>query len=422
MEIERSTKPAEQAQQNPDGTNSNLGAEDVLADSVANVAAVTEKVSSALLSTKAIIAIVCGVLLISAVAAFWSQISGTFSPNDDAPDIGEELDYTLEMVAPPQEEIPESDIDSIDDTEEELEVDERMMNVPDYIWIQGVQISTSLTELFLTSDTIYLYYRNVSEYAGVYEIVMTDEDMGPLAYMVNLQRLELYNQQISDLTPLAGLTNLQNLSVASVIWDSGPTLHEGGQISDISPLAGLTNLRFLSVEANQISDVSQLAGLTNLVTLDLRSNNISDISGLARLTNLISLGLSHNQISDITPLEGLMSLGNIDLSSNQISDITPLAGLTSLVHIGLGDNQISDITPLAGLTNLSGLLLHTNRISDITPLAGLTNLTALWLFTNQISDISPLAGLTELRHLWLNGNPVTDWSPVAHVDNVGGRP
>ena len=77
-----------------------------------------------------------------------------------------------------------------------------------------------------------------------------------------MEFLQLQNNQISDLTPLA---NLQNLRVLH-LYDN--------QISDVSPLSGLTGLQELIIGANFISDLTPLVSLTNLLTLDIYPNPI----------------------------------------------------------------------------------------------------------------------------------------------------
>ncbi len=224
--------------------------------------------------------------------------------------------------------------------------------------------------------------------------------------MESLASLDLWSNQISDITGLEYATNVTNLILSY------------NQISDITPLAGLTSLTSLKLNNNQISDITPLAGLTSLASLDLWSNQISDISPLSGLIKLSSLNLWSNQISDISPLSGLTNLTFLNLSSNQISDISPLSGLTSLTGLYLAFNQVSDISPLSGLTSLTGLYLLYNQISDISPLAGLTNLTNLSLNQNSISDISPLSGLTNLFHLYLSYNQISDISPLAGLTNL----
>ena len=276
-------------------------------------------------------------------------------------------------------------------TREELEWIERLMNVPDYIWIQGVQISTSITELHICSDftdSDGRFRPPIRERQNAYEMSLTNEEIEQLVYLTSLTRLTLHLQQISDISLLSELINLTVLHLP------------GNQISDLSPLAELTNLTSLMLSENQISDISPLAGLMNLRGLNLARNQIVDISLLAELTNLTFLELNGNQILDISPITGLGNLGTLYLSHNRISDISSLVGLLNLRQLWLNNNQISDITPLTGLLNLEIIQLEMNHITDITPLAELTN----------------------LRILRLDDNPITDWTPVAHVEDVRGRP
>ena len=140
--------------------------------------------------------------------------------------------------------------------------------------------------------------------------------------------LNLDNNQISNLNPLADLTQLTVLFV------------DGSQISGISPISGLTQLETLTLVDNQISDISPLAGLSQLTILSLSTNQISDLNPLADLTELIGLYLTSNEISDIDPLAGLFQLSELFLNDNEIGDIDPLAGLSNLFYLDLEDNLL----------------------------------------------------------------------------------
>ena len=270
------------------------------------------------------------------------------------------------------------------------------------------------------------------------------QNLGGIQFATGLERLDLYSNNISDLSPLAGLTQLTSLNL------------NGNNISDISPLAGLTQLKSLSLDGNNISDVSPLAGLTQLTDLSLDLNNVSDISSLVGLTKLERLiirgdnnnpGPNTNYISDISPLAGLMQLKWLWLSGNNISDLSPLVGLTQLTSLNLDRNNISDISLLAGLTQLTSLNLKQNNISDFSPLVGLTKLerldfdvaydnlstlpesiaklqTSLYFSRHNrpdlppISDLSPLARFTGLEILYLDGNNISDISPLAGLTKL----
>ncbi|MCY3787780.1 MAG: leucine-rich repeat protein [Gemmatimonadetes bacterium] len=182
--------------------------------------------------------------------------------------------------------------------------------------------------------------------------------------------------------------------------------------STIHSLVGLEHfaaLQRLELDNNRIADLTPLASLTNLQTLVLRNNQIANVSPLAQSTTLQVLMLTSNQrIADVSPLASLTNLRWLCLTENQVADVSPLASLTNLERLWLTLNQITDVSPLASLTNLKTLVLGQNQVADISPLASLINLRELYMDYNQIVDLTPLASLTNLEILWLQGNPLSD--------------
>ena len=227
------------------------------------------------------------------------------------------------------------------------------------------------------------------------------QDLTGLQFATNLSRLYLEDNQISDLSPLAGLINVRDLRLNNNL------------ISDISPYRGLTNLTSTSFRNNMVSDISPLAGLINLRYLAFTETNVSDLSPITKLINLESLSFEGDNVSDLSQIAGLINLKRIDAGwGTSISDLSPLAGLTKLEEIHINAGKVSDLTPLAGLTGLKRLSFQDNNISDISALAGLTGLTSMNLGSNNISDISALAGLTNLKWLVIQGNQISDISPL----------
>ena len=172
---------------------------------------------------------------------------------------------------------------------------------------------------------------------------------------------------------------------------------KGGHIDLLKiPQASLAKLTKLELDDEEITDLTGLEHANQLADLDLSYNQISDVTPLAHLTQLVYLDLSDNQISDITPLAQLTQLTELELDRNQISDISPLAQPTQLTKLLLWNNQISDISPLAGLPSLKYLSLSSNQISDVTLLttfASLESLRHILLSGNPITDISPVRKL-----------------------------
>ena len=275
-------------------------------------------------------------------------------------------------------------------------------------------------------------------------------DLSPLADLIRLERLNLRDNAITDLSPLAGLFNMRSLDISrNVILDLSPltglkkvdwlaindnplsdvsSLAEltsletldawKTSISDLSALAALPKLRSINISDNPILDITSLEGLMSLRTLIIPNSGISDISSLATLNNLEALSLQHNIISDISALAGLKRLRHLELQNNSISDIAALSELKRLDRLNLEKNSISDLAPLADLTGLNYLSLGYNRISDLSPLSGLLRLESLGLQNNVISDVSPLSGLIHLESLNLQGNLISDFSPLAGLSKI----
>ncbi len=141
--------------------------------------------------------------------------------------------------------------------------------------------------------------------------------------MNQLTRLRASQRQISILTGLEHAVNLKRLS----LW--------GNPISDLSPIAGLTQLQHLDLGGCHVSDITPIANLTQLTYLTLHSNlRIVNIAPLANLRQLTELRLSHNRIVDINVLANLTKLKVLTLYNNRITDYSPLKSLalTRLEH------------------------------------------------------------------------------------------
>jgi RNA polymerase sigma factor (sigma-70 family) len=126
-------------------------------------------------------------------------------------------------------------------------------------------------------------------------------DITGLEFATNLTELDLRNNPITDLRPIANLTTLKDLYLSD-IFPNTPTL-------DLRPLANLINLEELT----------------------LANSKVADIRPLARFKKLRILNLSHNDISDPRPLIGLRELQELRIEGNPIKDWKPLSEL-NLIH------------------------------------------------------------------------------------------
>ena len=197
-----------------------------------------------------------------------------------------------------------------------------------------------------------------------------------------------------------------------------------GQIP--SQLASLTNLQRLSLYDNQLSGPvpTWLGRLVNLQELYLWGNQLTGPipSELGSLTNLEILAFGGNQLTGPIPSElgSLINLRELWLNDNQLTGPIP-TGLGSLAHLEslvLWGNQLTGTIPaeLGSLANMRFLSLYGNQLSGEIPseLGSLANLQGLHLYGNQLSGEIPaeLGSLTDLEELFLSGNRLTGCIPV----------
>ena len=181
------------------------------------------------------------------------------------------------------------------------------------VTVDGDVVSLALARPVRPDDTVTLSYlmdamHPTRDAAGLPVAPLTDEPVRNVTGASDPQA----EIQLPDLTGLREL-DLRNNAV-----------------TDLWPLAGLTNLQVLDLSGNQFTDLRPLAGLTGLQALDLSGNQIADLRPLAELTSLQVLLLDRNQITAVQALSGLAGL---DLSGNAVVDVSALGDVSGLVLV-----------------------------------------------------------------------------------------
>ena len=187
------------------------------------------------------------------------------------------------------------------------------------------------------------------------------------------------------------------------------TNNGGTKIYDLSGLRAFTKTKTLKLANNDIHDVSELAGLNLLQYLDLSGNPI--ITGLSKIgqkTELETLNLDSDgahRLSDISALSNFPNLTTLSLVNQKIADVGPLSGLAKLQSLNLSKNEIKDVSPLKSLTNLTKLDVSHNHIKDILPVAGIVGLQDDATVQNKLDATDQTVTLTP-RHQY---NKNEDW-------------
>eukprot|EP00002_Diphylleia_rotans_P006787 TRINITY_DN1618_c0_g1_i7.p1 TRINITY_DN1618_c0_g1~~TRINITY_DN1618_c0_g1_i7.p1 ORF type:complete len:324 (-),score=88.23 TRINITY_DN1618_c0_g1_i7:91-1062(-) len=209
--------------------------------------------------------------------------------------------------------------------------------------------------------------------------------------------LSLPGKELSDLTPIERYPHLQIIDL------------ENNEIQSLRPLANLKALVFLNVARNKISEIHVKDELPlDLRDLNLSFNKLQSVKGFGALRFLNHLYLDDNKVSILHELETLAHLKIFSIRNNALSNLEGLEGLP-LKELYLSGNQIETIYQLTQLKKLEVLDLSSNLLPSIAGLENLTQLQTLNLSSNQISNLDEVCALSKislLRKIDLTSNPV----------------
>lgn len=185
-----------------------------------------------------------------------------------------------------------------------------------------------------------------------------------------------------------------------------------GDLKDIAET--FTNLSSLEIADNNISDLSPLANLDNLSSIYLSHNNITDISALCTIDGIETFDLSYNHLTDISCLgDKFDDYTYLNISGNL--GVTGLEKITTLDTLIANEIGLESLAPLSNLRNLASLSVQNNNIKN---LAGL-NIDNDWLFTLNLSGNKAFEDLTfdkPIYQLFISDANLTDISILNNVD------
>ena len=307
--------------------------------------------------------------------------------------------------------------------------------------LDGLELATNLQRLELWSN-------EVADLSPLSDLPLqsldlrynTISDVSPLRGMHTLRALVMTGNPVSDLSAVGELHGLEQFYIGRsghVVSDMSPltgltaldTLHaDGVGISDLAPLRVLVDLRELSIPNNPITDLSGLDAMTNLRFLDVSGSEVEDLSPLRVLVDLRELSVPDNPITDLSGLDAMTNLRFLNVSGSEVEDLSPLAGLTLTgLHVGNTGLTLAEVAALPFFGDLTSVGLRGLRIDDISALSKLANVSGLYLSDNEISDLAPLALLTGIRTLEFRDNDVSSiralsgLSELVWLDLAGNR-
>ena len=177
-----------------------------------------------------------------------------------------------------------------------------------------------------------------------------------LSEAANPKNLNLRGYWIPDLSTLAGLTPV-DLDISYT------------QIRDIGGLAGMKSIRRLNIAGLPVNGLSALAGLP-LQALDITETGVCDLSAVKSLP-LKELRMDRTGVASLAPLKG-MPLKILSFEQTDVSDLSPLAGMP-LTYINLDVTRVRDLSSLAGMP-LKEVLYAPGRYEGLAALRGIKTL------------------------------------------------
>ncbi|MGB7326913.1 MAG: leucine-rich repeat domain-containing protein [Rubripirellula sp.] len=174
--------------------------------------------------------------------------------------------------------------------------------------------------------------------------------------VANISRVVGKGKKIAD---LSGLEHCKALMLIDL---------ENNEIQNLAPIAELKRLQSVTLAGNKIRDIKPLQGLVAMQLLDLSKNQIEDLAPIGKMSNLRTLYVAENRLKSIKPLQSLTKVWSLDLAQNQISDLSPIGKFGWLTTLDITGNEVESLESLTELRELDMLMISRNKVKDLSPL------------------------------------------------------
>jgi len=141
-------------------------------------------------------------------------------------------------------------------------------------------------------------------------------------------------------------------------------------IHDLAPLAELPGLEEIDLRNNPVESVAPLAGMASLNTLILFDSNVSDLTALSACPNLTLLDVGGTPISSPAAFQGLSALRTLILHKSQLQTLDGIQAFPQLELIHLANTPVRDLSPLLALPNLQRVIVSEDMRAAVEALGG----------------------------------------------------
>ena len=275
------------------------------------------------------------------------------------------------------------------------------------------------------------------------------EKIEGLKKFTNLKSINLTNNNIKDITPIADIASINNITGLYLdgnknisgnrsdytkkelekINKIGEILDRDGEIVlGVEQFRLFTNYKNVKLNYKSLTSLEMLEGMTNLNKLDLAGNAITledekSQNILKSMKNLRSLNLFQNKkLANIKPINELSSLTDLNLSSTRTFNLADIEDILSNVSLSV-DNSTFQTIVNCDANKITSLKMSWAPIQDIPDMSNLTKLKYLQINnSSSINSLDTIAKLESLEVLILNRdslhNKMFDFSRLTNLNNL----
>ncbi|HBE69397.1 MAG TPA: hypothetical protein DDW52_14720 [Planctomycetaceae bacterium] len=159
------------------------------------------------------------------------------------------------------------------------------------------------------------------------------------------------------------------------------------EIKDLTGLEHCLAVQQIDLSDNALVDISPLAGLTKLMSLDLSNNKITDISPLKKLTKLQYLNIEDNQVRKLAPLVDLKAMRSLYMTNNKIERLGQLKNMSQLWTLYVGGNPIKAAAVVRRLEKVDRINMSDCGLENVDFLKPMKRLRSVYLANNKLNDL-----------------------------------
>ena len=231
-------------------------------------------------------------------------------------------------------------------------------------------------------------------------------DLSVIARMDNLEELYLANQNITDISALAGCP------VKTLFLN-------GNQIEDFSVIATMPNLQKLYIGNNPITKLPDMSGCKNLRILNWDYLFLDNINNIEKL-NLYELEMLNIRVldNDYSALKKLGSLYRLNIGKPESGMMEVLPELTSLTDIFIDSWPDENIEQLESLKKLIWLSINSEYLRTLSGVEKMGSVQKLFLDgCPNLTDVDGIDELPYLQEFATNSLMIEDVTPICNVSD-----